>query len=68
MIQVRNDHGETSGKLDLEVVDSPSSPRNLSVTTVTEDSVSLTWDVPSDDGGSPITGYTVEKRDASRLA
>lgn len=65
-LQVTNDIGEDSGKLDVEVVDCPSSPRNLTVTDVAEDSVSISWEIPEDDGGSPITGYIVEKRDATR--
>lgn len=65
-LQVTNDSGEATGELNLEVVDVPSSPKNLTVTDISEDSVTLTWEVPEDDGGSPITGYTVEKRDATR--
>lgn len=64
--QVYNDIGETTGKLDLEVVDCPTSPKDLAVDNISEDSVSLSWNVPDDDGGSPITGYLVEKRDANR--
>jgi len=50
----------------LEVVDVPTSPKNLKVTDITEETVTLVWETPEDDGGSEITGYAVEKRDASR--
>lgn len=38
----------------------PSSPRNLKVTGVSTNSVSLNWDTPSSSGGSPISGYIVK--------
>lgn len=38
----------------------------LEVTDIQKDSVTLQWQPPEDDGGSPITGYLVEKRDAKK--
>lgn len=46
--------------------DKPSPPRDLKVTEVTEDSVNLSWSPPEDDGGTPITGYVVERLDMER--
>ena len=36
------------------------------MTGVTDKNVSFSWDVPKDDGGCEITGYKVEKREASK--
>jgi len=46
--------------------DKPSPPKNLKVTAVSETSVGLCWDEPSDDGGAEITGYIVEKHEANK--
>lgn len=37
----------------------------LTVTDVQRDSISIKWKPSEDDGGSPITGYIVEKRPSS---
>lgn len=39
-------------------------PASVQVTEVTKNSVSLAWQRPPYDGGSKITGYSVERRDA----
>ena len=48
--------------------DKPSPPRNVRVTEYHKDHMVVCWDVPENDGGSNLTGYTVEKRDMKRAA
>lgn len=42
----------------------PEPPANVRITEVTKNSVSLAWQRPPYDGGSKITGYSVERREA----
>jgi hypothetical protein len=44
----------------------PDPPRNLTISGVTESTAGLSWQPPELDGGSPITGYIVEMRTASK--
>lgn len=46
--------------------DPPSAPRWLDVINISRNSADLKWTAPERDGGSPITNYVVEKRDARR--
>jgi hypothetical protein len=46
--------------------DKPSPPRDLKVTEVQREAISVAWEKPEDDGGSPITQYILEKRDAKK--
>lgn len=42
------------------------SPNNLRVTDITKSSISLSWEKPSYDGGSKITGYLIERKDGPK--
>ena len=53
----------------IEVVffaDRPMPPRNVVASDIKSESCYLTWDAPEDNGGSDITNYIVERRDASK--
>lgn len=50
-------------KLSYKVPDSPSRPE---VSDVTPTSAVVTWAPPESDGGSPVTGYIVEKREVGK--
>ena len=47
----------------LVFVDPPGKVGTPSALTTTEDSITLQWQPPAKDGGSPITGYTIEKKE-----
>lgn len=44
-------------------IDRPGKPGVPECVGTTEDSVTLKWDKPFKDGGNPIKGYVVEKRE-----
>lgn len=52
--------------LDILSIGKPLPPRNLRVVEVDSAYMVIEWETPEGDGGSPVTGFTVEKRDAKR--
>lgn len=45
-------------------LDTPGAPYKLEGSDIAKDSLTLTWYEPDEDGGSPITGYWVERYEA----
>ena len=63
----KNSVGEDEHEVRLNVLAPPSKPTGqLDVSSVKPNSCHLSWQKPSDDGGSPITGYIVEKKDVEK--
>lgn len=47
--------------------DRPSPPLNVKPGVVTKSSIELNWEPPVSDGGSPITGYKIERRNPKTM-
>ncbi|CAL8090942.1 unnamed protein product [Calicophoron daubneyi] len=63
-ITLKNSKGEDSLPVKVKIMGPPASPKGpLKVSDVTADSCTLSWSAPTDDGGSPVSNYIVEKQD-----
>uniref|UniRef100_A0A673ANW9 Titin n=1 Tax=Sphaeramia orbicularis TaxID=375764 RepID=A0A673ANW9_9TELE len=67
-LTVENSSGSKTATVQVRVLDTPSAPQNLKITAVTNESVTLTWDPPVNDGGVKVKNYIVEKRESTRKA
>lgn len=47
----------------LDISDKPGAPSTPKCKGTTEDSITLTWSPPKNDGGNPISGYVLEKKE-----
>ena len=53
----------------MQFLDTPSAPTPpFEISNVTESSATLRWNRPESDGGSPITGYIIERKEANKKA
>ncbi|XP_072046919.1 titin-like [Amphiura filiformis] len=55
-----NPVGRDERTFKLDVFDSPGTPSRPTATDISKSSISITWQAPSKDGGTPITSYCVE--------
>ncbi|XP_038051694.1 twitchin-like [Patiria miniata] len=62
-LTAENEVGSDSAVIQINVNDVPGAPTDLQASDVTFESVELTWKAPSDDGGSHIDAYVLEKRE-----
>uniref|UniRef100_A0A3B3WW88 Titin n=1 Tax=Poecilia mexicana TaxID=48701 RepID=A0A3B3WW88_9TELE len=67
-LTIENSSGSKTVTVQVRVLDTPSAPQNLKITSVTNEAVTLTWDPPMNDGGVKIKNYIVEKRESTRKA
>ena len=49
----------------IDQIDKPGPPLDLTIESVGNDWIELIWQSPIRDGGSPITGYVIERRTPS---
>ena len=54
---------EVVSKVHGVCAEKPSAPGSLTVSELTTNSVTLTWEAPETDGGAPIESYLIEKRE-----
>lgn len=64
-VQVEN-HVDTA-IIDIQIVDLPEPPQSVTIEDVWGGNVALVWTPPSDNGNSPITGYTIQKADTKTM-
>jgi hypothetical protein len=62
-LNLSNSLGADQCQINIKILDKPDPPRFLVVENVKDESVSLSWKPPMNDGGSSITNYIVEKLD-----
>lgn len=65
-VKVKNDSGEATAELTIKVATKAGPPNNLRVTEVTNTSATLSWESPTETGGTSIRHYIIEKRVTGR--
>merc|ERR1719244_2448927 len=66
---LENKVGKNKAQIKVKVIGRPSAPVGpLVFSEIHANSVKVSWKVPTDDGGSEILGYIVERREATRNA
>lgn len=63
-LQLKNPSGFDTATINVKVLDRPGKPENLRADEFAGDALTLYWQPPKDNGGSDITNYVVEKKEA----
>ncbi|XP_037720926.1 twitchin isoform X30 [Drosophila subpulchrella] len=63
-LQLKNPSGFDTATINVKVLDRPAPPTHLRADEFAGDSLTLYWNPPKDDGGSPIQNYIIEKKEA----
>ncbi len=67
-LKVVNELGSDKASFFFNILDVPGPPTGpITFDDITGSSVTISWRKPLDDGGSPITGYAIEKKDLDHL-
>ena len=67
-LKVVNELGSDKANFYFNILDVPGPPTGpITFDDITGSSVTISWKKPKDDGGSPITGYAIEKKDLDHL-
>jgi hypothetical protein len=64
-LKLSNKLGSDTCQVRIQITDVPEPPRFLAVENVKDESVTLSWKAPANDGGSQISSYIVERLDMS---
>lgn len=65
-VKIDNEAGKGTASADLTILTKPEPPQNCVITEITSDSVTIKWDKPKNDGGSPIRNYVIRKKLSKR--
>lgn len=62
-ITAKNELGNKTCKVSVEVFDVPGLPKNITPTKIMSDFIIIIWAAPDDNGGAALMNYVVEKRE-----
>ncbi|XP_036400676.1 titin-like [Megalops cyprinoides] len=68
VLTVKNASGVKTVAVDVKVLDAPGPCTDtIKISPVTEEKCTVSWKIPLEDGGDPVTHYIAERRETSRL-
>lgn len=65
-VSAENCSGVEAVTVSVKILDVPGKVEDMEVTSITRNSVTLTWKPPLIDGGSLVNNYVIQKRESTR--